>query len=191
MIFCSLTKYNDNPLPIRLYTNPWPLNRTRPFTDLWEVSIEHFRDGCSMLAGDNFSAEHLVPPYLGLACILLIETNPFPRTYKFFPNYSLPTSLGIFSILLQTIGMHPPVNSIYHLAWETVHNFVPNGEIGSYISIQNTWFCNKPLPFDLFSAIVGWLVLVIGWFALLMIFCSLTMIFCCFVYLTTHPIRQG
>ena len=27
--FCSLTKYNDNPPPIRLYTNPWPF-----FTEL-------------------------------------------------------------------------------------------------------------------------------------------------------------
>ena len=33
----------DNPTPIRLYTNPWPFYRTRPFTDLWEVSIEHLR----------------------------------------------------------------------------------------------------------------------------------------------------
>ena len=43
MTFCSLTKYNDNPPPIRLNTNPWPFYRTRPFTDLWEVSILHLR----------------------------------------------------------------------------------------------------------------------------------------------------
>ena len=31
-------------LTIRLYANPWPfLYRTRPFTDLWEVFIEHLR----------------------------------------------------------------------------------------------------------------------------------------------------
>ena len=39
----SLTKYNENPPSIRLYTNPWHLYRTRPFTDLWEVSVEHLR----------------------------------------------------------------------------------------------------------------------------------------------------
>ena len=41
--FCSIAKYNDNSPPIRLYTNPWPFYRTRPFTDLWGVSIEHLR----------------------------------------------------------------------------------------------------------------------------------------------------
>ena len=43
MTFCSLAKYNENPPPIRLYTDPWPFYRTRPFTDLWEVSIDHLR----------------------------------------------------------------------------------------------------------------------------------------------------
>ena len=43
MTICSLTKYNENPPPIRLYTNWWPFSRTRSFTDLWEVSIEHLR----------------------------------------------------------------------------------------------------------------------------------------------------
>ena len=42
-LFCNLTIYNDIPTSIRLYTNPWPVYRTRPFTGLWEVSIEHLR----------------------------------------------------------------------------------------------------------------------------------------------------
>ena len=37
LTFCSLTKFNDSPPPMRLYTNLWPS------TDLWEVSIEHVR----------------------------------------------------------------------------------------------------------------------------------------------------
>ena len=41
MTFCILTKYNDNPPPIGLYTNPWPFYRTRPFTALWKVSNDH------------------------------------------------------------------------------------------------------------------------------------------------------
>ena len=41
--FCSLTKHRDNPPPIRRYTNPWPFYRTRPFSDVWVVSIEHLR----------------------------------------------------------------------------------------------------------------------------------------------------
>ena len=31
MTFCILAIYNDNPLPFRLYTNPWPYYRTRLF----------------------------------------------------------------------------------------------------------------------------------------------------------------
>ena len=39
--------------------------------------------------------------HFGLAYILLVETNPFPE-FVIFPDYSLRTSLGTFSILLQT-----------------------------------------------------------------------------------------
>ena len=35
MTFCSLTKYNDNPVPIIRFTNPWPFYRDQPFTDTW------------------------------------------------------------------------------------------------------------------------------------------------------------
>ena len=30
-----------------------------------------------MLTGDIYSAGHLIPPHMGLACVLLIEINPF------------------------------------------------------------------------------------------------------------------
>ena len=43
MTFCSLTIYNDNPRPIRFNTNPCPHYRTRPYTELWKVSLEHLR----------------------------------------------------------------------------------------------------------------------------------------------------
>ena len=43
MTFRSLSKYNDNSPPIRLFTNRWPFCRTRPFTELWEVPKEHLR----------------------------------------------------------------------------------------------------------------------------------------------------
>ena len=35
--------YNDNLLLIRRYTKPWPYHRSRPFTEFWEVSIEHWQ----------------------------------------------------------------------------------------------------------------------------------------------------
>ena len=47
MTLCSLIKYNDIPPLTRIYTNPWHFfKRTRPFTDLWEVSMfQHLRQG--------------------------------------------------------------------------------------------------------------------------------------------------
>ena len=72
MTFWSLNKYNDNPPPIRLCVNPWPFYQTRPFTDLWEVSIEHLR---RMLT----PPETWSRPIFGLAYVLLVMINPFPE----------------------------------------------------------------------------------------------------------------
>ena len=41
--FCNLIIYHTNPRAIRLYTKYWPYYRTRPFTELWDVSIVHLR----------------------------------------------------------------------------------------------------------------------------------------------------
>ena len=46
-----------------------------------------------------------VPSHLGLAHILLGETNPFPELVVIFLDYSLRTTLGIFSILLSICYM--------------------------------------------------------------------------------------
>ena len=54
-----------------------------------------------MPTGDAYSFGHLVPSHLGLAYVLLVETNPFPEPVIIFPDYALRTSLGTFSILLQ------------------------------------------------------------------------------------------
>ena len=52
-----------------------------------------------MLTGDAYSSGHLVPSHLGLAYVLLVETNPFPELVFF--QTSLRTSLGTFSISLE------------------------------------------------------------------------------------------
>ena len=49
-------------------------------------------NGCSMPTGDTYSSEHLVPSDLGLAYVLLVETNPFPELV-IFPDYTLRTIL--------------------------------------------------------------------------------------------------
>ena len=81
MTFYNLTKYNDNPPPIRFYTNQWPFYRTRPFTELWEVSIEHLRRMWHVDKG-RLLLWRLVPSNLRLAYVLLVETQ------FFFPNLS-------------------------------------------------------------------------------------------------------
>ena len=54
-------------------------------------------NGCGMPTGGACSSGHLVPFFLGLANLLLVETNPFPN----LSNYALRISLGSFLILLQ------------------------------------------------------------------------------------------
>ena len=53
-----------------------------------------------MLTGDAYSSRHLVPSNLGLAYVLLVETNPFLELVVISPDYALRISLGTFSILL-------------------------------------------------------------------------------------------
>ena len=44
------------------------------------------------------------PVPLGLAYVLLVETNPFPELVVIFTDYALRISLGTFSILLLNVG---------------------------------------------------------------------------------------
>ena len=41
-------------------------------------------NGCSVVTGDAYSSEHLVPSNLALAYFLLVETNPFPELVVIF-----------------------------------------------------------------------------------------------------------
>ena len=53
---------------------------------------------------DTHSSGYLTPSQLGLADVLLVETNPFfPNLSLFCPDYALGSSLGIFSVLLSCI----------------------------------------------------------------------------------------
>ena len=84
MSFCDLAIYNDNLLLIRLYTKPWPYYRTRPSTEFWEVSIiAHLR---GVWHADRWSLLLRTPrPVpLGLAYVLLVETNPFSELVMIF-----------------------------------------------------------------------------------------------------------
>ena len=49
---------------------------------------------------DAYSSGDLAPFHLGLACVLLCETNRFPELVVIFTDYTLRTFLGTNSILL-------------------------------------------------------------------------------------------
>ena len=96
---------------MRLYTKTWPYYRTRPFTEFWEVSIEHLR---LMWHSDRGrSSGQVVPSQLGLASVLLVETNSFPELVVIFPDHALRTSLGTFSILLPNLNLWVPLSTLY------------------------------------------------------------------------------
>ena len=85
---------------ITYYTNDTPyyyqtLYRYRPFTEFWVVSIEHLRRVWHADRG-RLLLWTPVPVPLGLACVLLVETNPFSELVVIFPDYALRISLGTF-----------------------------------------------------------------------------------------------
>ena len=110
---------NDILWPDHIQWNPptdQTLYRTRPFIEFWEVSIEQLRRVWHADRG-RLLLQIPGPVPLGLAYVLLVETNPFSELVVIFPDYALRISLGTFSIflpmgsiLLQIMGekLHPP-----------------------------------------------------------------------------------
>ena len=74
------------------------LYQTRPFTEFWEVSIEHLRRVWHADRG-RLLLWTPGPVPLGLAYVLLVETNPFSELVVIFLDYALRISLGAFSNL--------------------------------------------------------------------------------------------
>ena len=58
-------------------------------------------DGYGLPTGDACSSRIPVPFHFGL--VLLVENNSFPELVVIIPDFTLRTSLGTFSILLQCI----------------------------------------------------------------------------------------
>ena len=75
------------------------LYRIRPSAEFWVVSIEHLRRMWNADRG-SLLLRTPGPAPLGLAYILLVETNPFSELVVIFPDYALLMSIGTFSILL-------------------------------------------------------------------------------------------
>ena len=70
------------------------LYRTRPFTEFWVVSVEHLRRVWHADRG-RLLLRTPGPVPLGLAYVLLVETNPFPNLslFSIIPRYFLDFAL--------------------------------------------------------------------------------------------------
>ena len=91
MTFCDLAIYNDNPLLIRLYTE---LDR---ITEFWVLSIEHLWRVWHADRG-RLLLRTPGPVPLGLAYVLLVETNPFLNSSLFYRTmlFEYPSVLSRF-----------------------------------------------------------------------------------------------
>ena len=75
------------------------LYRTRPFTEFWVVSIEHLRRVWHADRG-RLLLRTPGPVPLGLAYVLLVETNPFPNLSLFYRTilFEYPSVLSWFCL---------------------------------------------------------------------------------------------
>ena len=75
------------------------LYRTRPFTEFWVVSIEHLRRVWHADRG-RLLLRTPGPVPLGLAYVLLVETNPFPNLSLFYRTmlFEYPSVLSRFCL---------------------------------------------------------------------------------------------
>ena len=95
---------------------PWSsvstLYRTRPFTEFWVVSIEHLRRVWHADRG-RLLLRTPGPVPLGLAYVLLVETNPFPNLSLFYR-----TMLFEYPSVLSRFSFHHP-ESVYKVGRRT------------------------------------------------------------------------
>ena len=97
--WCSLTKYNENPPPIRLYANLWPFYQTRPVTKLWEVFIEDLQWVWHAHRG-RLLLRPAVPVTFGTCICSTFWDQFYSRTCCcFLPDFAFRTSLLTFPIL--------------------------------------------------------------------------------------------
>ena len=75
------------------------LYRTRPFTEFWVVSIEHLRRVWHADRG-RLLLRTPGPVPLGLAYVLLVETNPFPNLSLFYRTmlFEYPSVISRFCL---------------------------------------------------------------------------------------------
>ena len=71
--------------------------QSRPFTEFWEISIEHLRWVWHADRG-RLLLRTTGPVPFWLAYVLLVETNPFSELVVIFTDYALRISLGTFQV---------------------------------------------------------------------------------------------
>ena len=92
------------------------LYRTRPFTEFWEVSIEHLRRVWHADRG-RWLLQTPGPVPLGLAYVLLVETNPFPNLSLFFRTmlFEYPSVLSRFYYIVKLSGGSFAKGKVYYI----------------------------------------------------------------------------
>ena len=106
MTFCSLIIYNDNPPPIRLYSKPWPWYQTRPFTELWEVSIEHLRQVWHANRGRLLLHTPVPVRFFDLHMFCWLTSILFPNLSLFFRTMHFEHLLVLSRFCLMSISVH-------------------------------------------------------------------------------------
>ena len=91
------------------------LYRTRPFTEFWVVSIEHLRRVWHADRG-RLLLRTPGPVPLGLAYVLLVETNPFPNLSLFYWTmlFEYPSVLSRFCSQLSQLRKQDATIQITH-----------------------------------------------------------------------------
>ena len=89
MTFCDLTIYNDHPYCSDFVPNSTFYRILRGFQRTFATGFAYADRGRLLLQTPG-------PVPLGLAYVLLVETNPFSELVVIFPDYALRISLGTF-----------------------------------------------------------------------------------------------
>ena len=100
-------------------------NLTLPNNKMFPWSI---CKGCAIPAGNTYPSEHLVPPFLGLECSLIVETSFLQPVFVFMTTFHFE----YFSVLSR-------------------FNFIGNEVWYDNSSIHINWFCFKKAFFDNFA----------------------------------------
>ena len=114
MTFCSLTKYNDNLPPIRLYTNPWPFYFLPNSTFYWLMRGFHrtFATGEATDSG-RLLLQTPGPVPFGTCICSTCWVQSFSRTCRYFSGLCFSNIPRYFLDFASNVPWHIPAREAY------------------------------------------------------------------------------